>query len=252
MRETRRKEIAAYIARRRSVTMTELCRAFHVSMNTIRADVAFLTATGTVEKVYGGARSVAREEVPLFTQRTEVRPDAKQAIAAAAASLIRSGEALFLDAGTTTMHLLDALGEQTQVAVITGSLYVIEQAASRPNIDLIVLPGSLNRRTNSVADVSTLELLGRYHFDKAFLGAAGVTDEGKLIVSSYLEYEIKKLAVRQSAERILLCDSGKFGGTGLMHYGTLADMTRCITDGACPPELRELCARQGTELTVAR
>ena len=47
MRDNRRKEIAAYIARRQSVTMQELCETFHVSMNTIRADVAFLEEAGT-------------------------------------------------------------------------------------------------------------------------------------------------------------------------------------------------------------
>ena len=65
MRDNRRKEIAAYIARRQSVTMQELCETFHVSMNTIRADVAFLEEAGTVEKVYGGVRAIMQQEIPL-------------------------------------------------------------------------------------------------------------------------------------------------------------------------------------------
>ena len=63
MRDSRRKEIAAYITRRGSVTMPELCETFHVSMNTIRADVSFLEQTGTVEKVYGGVRAVQHHVV---------------------------------------------------------------------------------------------------------------------------------------------------------------------------------------------
>ena len=54
MRDYRRKEMAAYITRRGSVSMQELCDAFPVSMNTIRADVAFLEQTGTVVKVFRG------------------------------------------------------------------------------------------------------------------------------------------------------------------------------------------------------
>lgn len=251
MRSNRRKDVAAYIARHRSATIRELCEVFDVSVNTIRADIAFLISTGTVEKVYGGVRSVPQNEVALFTQRTDVRPAEKKLIAHAAAELIRNGDTLFVDAGTTTMNLLETLPPEKHVAVITGNLHLITQAGSRQNIDLIVLPGTLNRRTNSVADVGTIEFLSRYHFAKAILGTTGLSSDGKLNVTSYLEYEIKRLAVKQSDEKILLCDSRKFGNTGLMSYASLSDIDRLITDSACPDELRALCEESGTELIIA-
>lgn len=252
MRDNRRKEIAAYIARRQSVTMKEMCETFHVSMNTIRADVAFLEEAGTVEKVYGGVRAIMQQEIPLFTQRAQLHTDAKLSIARGAVELIEDGDTLFVDAGTTTMHLLDLLPPEKHLTVVTGNLYIISQAYKKPNIDVIVLPGSLNRRTNSVSDVSTLEFLGRYHFIKALMATTGLSADGKLNVSSYLDYEIKRLAVQQSEQRFLLCDSGKFDATGLMSYASLADMTCLITDSSCPPELRALCQRSGTELRIVK
>lgn len=251
MRSSRRKEIAAYIARNRSATIHELCEVFDVSVNTIRADLAFLTSTGTVEKVYGGVRSVPQMEVALFAQRTGLHPQAKRSIAMAAARMIRDGDTLFIDAGTTTMHLFDMIAPDVHVSVVTGNLYLISQAYTRQNIDLIVLPGSLNRRTNSVADVSTLEFLNRYHFSTALMGATGLSTDGKLNVSSYLEYEIKRTAVQQSDRRILLCDAGKYGSNGLMSYATLHDFEEAVTDASCPDELRRLCQDCGTHLTVA-
>ena len=74
MRDSRRKEIAAYITRRGSVTMPELCETFHVSMNTIRADVSFLEQTGTVEKVYGGVRAVGMGRVRSLVMMATVWP----------------------------------------------------------------------------------------------------------------------------------------------------------------------------------
>lgn len=251
MRDSRRKEIAAYIARRGSVTMPELCDAFHVSMNTIRADVSFLEETGTVEKVYGGVRSVLAQEIPLFAQRAKLHTDAKMAIARHAASLIEDGDTLFVDAGTTTMHLLDMLPQEIHATIVTGNLHIIDRASSKPNLELIVLPGALNRRTNSVADVSTLEFLARYHFVKALMAATGLSADGKLNVSSYLEFEIKRLAVSESDRRILLCDSAKFGASGLMSYASLADIDHLITDSRCPEELRVLCHGSGTLLETA-
>jgi len=65
MKDDRRKQIEALVARREAVTIEELREEFGVSMNTIRSDVAYLADTGAVEKVYGGVRAlVRREEVP--------------------------------------------------------------------------------------------------------------------------------------------------------------------------------------------
>lgn len=251
MRDNRRKEIAAYISHRQSVTMTELCEAFKVSMNTIRADVRFLEETGTVEKIYGGVRSIMQQEIPLFTQRTQLHTGDKLAIARAAAAHLVDGDTLFVDAGTTTMHLLSFVPQEMHLTVITGNLHLISQANLRPNVELMVLPGSVNRRTNSLSGVSTLEYLGRYHFCKALLATTGLSEDGGLNVSSYLEYEIKRLAIQQSEQRILLCDSGKYGASGLMNYATLREIHRLITDSACPGELRSLCQRSETVLEIA-
>ena len=251
MRENRRKEMADYIARRQTATMHELCRVFGASMNTVRADVAFLAETGAVEKVYGGVRSAMPPEIPLFDQRAQLRTDAKLLIARAAVSFIEDGDTLFIDAGTTCMHLLDLLGDEMHVTVITGNLHLIGQAYLKPNVELIVLPGSVNRRTNSVSDVSTLEFLRRYHFIKALMATTGLSADGQLNVSSYLDYEIKHRAIEQSEQRILLCDSAKFGAAGLLSYASLSDFSRLITDAACPNELRKLCEQSGTALTIA-
>ena len=99
--------------------------------------------------------------------------------------------------------------------------------------------------------MSTLEFLGRYHFGKALMAATGLSADGKLNVSSYLDHEIKHLAVQQSDHRILLCDSAKYGAAGLMSYASLKDMDRLITDTLCPPELRALCRSFGTLLEIA-
>lgn len=251
MRDNRRKEMAAYIAKRQSATMSELCDVFHVSINTVRADVASLTKSGVAEKIYGGVRSTMHQEVPLFTQRTKLRPDAKFSIARAAAATIKDGDTMFIDAGTTTMHMLSLIPPEKHITIITGNLHIISQAIAKPNAEVIVLPGTVNRRTNSVADISTLEFLERYHFSKAFMATTGLAIDGALNVTSYLEYEIKRHAMQQSDERILLCDSGKYGSNALMSYSTLESIQTLITDDGCPEALKELCQRLGVDLVIA-
>lgn len=250
MKDDRRKRIEALVSQRDTVTMEELRDAFGVSMNTVRSDVAYLVGTGAVEKIYGGVRAVQRQEVPLFTQRTQLRTEEKRRVARRAQELIEDGDTLYIDAGTTTMHLIDFLDPAKHVTIVTSNLYVVRQAYDKPHVELIVLPGAMNRRTNSVSDVGTLEFLGRYQFAKAFMGASGVSPEGRLNVSTYIEYELKKLAVARSRQAWLLLDSGKFGGGSLMSYGVLEDMTGLITAPPCPEEIRDCCRRKNVGLTI--
>ena len=190
MKEVRQKQMLSLIAQRGSITMEELQRIFGTSMNTVRSDVAKLAATGAVEKIYGGVRILSTQEVPLFTHRSDLHAEGKRRIAQYAQELIQDNDTLYVDPGTTTMHLMDYLSPAKHVTIITGNLSILTRAPAFPNVELIVLPGLLNRRTNSVSDVSTLEFLGRYHCAKAFLGASGVSPTGKLNVSTYIEYEL--------------------------------------------------------------
>lgn len=250
MKEVRQKQMLSLIAQRGSITMEELQRIFGTSMNTIRSDVAKLAASGAVEKIYGGVRILSTQEVPLFTHRSDLHADGKRRIAQYAQNLIQDNDTLYIDPGTTTMHLMDFLSPAKHVTIITGNLSILSRASAFPNVELIVLPGLLNRRTNSVADVSTLEFLARYRCAKAFLGASGVSPSGKLNVSTYIEYELKKLAMQQSLHTFLLADGSKFGKESLMAYGTIVDLEEIITDASCPDFARELCAREGVRLTV--
>ena len=248
MKEERRKQMGALLAQRKTMTMEELRDHFRVSMNTIRSDVAYLAETGALVKIYGGVRVANHKEVPLFAGRATVHTLDKRGIAAAAEALIEDQDIIFIDAGTTTMHLIDRLSPNKRVTVVTANLYVIQKAVEMENVTLIVLPGTFNRRTNSLADTGTLEFLSRYQFGKAFMGVSGVSEEGKLNVSTYLEYEIKRTVVKQSRSRFLLVDSSKFGSTGLMSYGTLSDMTSVITDENCPEYAKDICGVSGVAL----
>lgn len=251
MKEERRKRMGELVAKRQSVTMEELCACFSVSMNTVRSDVAYLVQTGAVEKIYGGVRAKDQKPVPLFASRAQLRTDRKRAIAARAEELIEDGDILFLDAGTTTMHLMERLAPGKKVTIVTASLQVIRKATELENIQLIVLPGAFNRRTNSLCDVGTLEYLTRYQFTKAFMGVSGVSEDGQLNVSTYLEFEIKRTALSRSQKKYLLTDSGKFGATGLMSYGELSDMTALITDRDCPQTVQSYCAEKQIPIIFA-
>ena len=250
MKDQRRKEMERLITERQNMTMEELCSIFGISINTARADIAYLVKTGAVTKVYGGVKCSHPKQVPLFSSRATQNASIKQQIAKKASELIAEGDIIYVDSGTTTMHILDYIPDDLHITIVTANVYIISNMLNRPNIKLIVLPGILNRRTNSLMDASTFTELAKYHHNKAFMGASGVTEEGKLSVSSYLEYEIKRTAVAQSKQSFLLVDASKFGESNLMSYGTLDQMSQIITDSRVPAFCRDYCFDHHILLTI--
>lgn len=250
MKEGRHKQIEQLVAARQSVTMQELCDTFCVSINTIRADVASLVRDGVVEKIYGGIRVKEQKEIPLYATRATARRAQKMLLAQAAAARIVDGDIIYIDAGTTAMHILEYLPSAISLTIVTPSLPVIRRATEMEHVNLVVLPGMYNRRTNALLDGSTAEYLARYQHTKAFMGVSSLAANGSLGVSSYLEYELKRTAVARSAQRFLLTDASKYGEAGLLSYGNIEQMDAILTTGDMPEEFLALCRERGTTLEL--
>ena len=118
------------------------------------------------------------------------------------------------------------------------------------NLQVICLPGILERKTNSFVSAETGKILARYNIKKAFFAATGVTEHGEVTNSSSLEYEIKGEAMINSLHKFLLMDSGKYGKSALLTYAHIEDMERVITDEKIGAGLQELCKRNNVALDV--
>ncbi len=149
MRISRIDQLEQYILEHRTASIDTLCEEFKISKNTLRRDLEILVARGTVEKVYGGViaceNATPIPNLVTFHERTGRNAQSKQKIAALAASFVRERDIIFIDSGTTTMSIVDHLAHLSTVTVITNSLQVINKSMNYPNINLIVLPGSLKR-----------------------------------------------------------------------------------------------------------
>ncbi|MDD3335135.1 MAG: DeoR/GlpR family DNA-binding transcription regulator [Eubacteriales bacterium] len=252
MKENRMIDMEKYINEKSSATMEELCAHFNVSMNTVRRDVAQLLKRGTVEKVYGGvcARRNDSALTPYEIRRID-NEEAKVAIGRRAAELVRDGDIIFIDSGTTTLRMIDYLRDRQELNVITNNLEAIIHALPYPNINIIALPGQLRRKTNSFTGDDAVRSLKRYNIRLAFMAATGASMNG-VTNSSPMEYEIKNVAMQSCERSILLVGSNKFGVTGLMSYAKLGDFDTVVTDQEPPEEYVQLLQRENTELLIAK
>lgn len=251
MKSIRIKQMEQYIMEHDLVSMDDLRNKFNISMNTVRLDVAQLVSKGAIRKVYGGVCSNQTGNLVPFEERQTKNIQGKIACGRAAVKLVEDGDIIYIDSGTTTMYLVDYLGECNAVTVITNSLNVINRAIAIPNINLICLPGTLERKTNSFASADTVRALEKYNINKAFMASSGITLNGMITNSSPLEYEIKKAAIAGSYHAFLMIDSSKYGKSGMLTYADLSEMKAVIVDENVNPALLSLIEKRNVEAIIA-
>lgn len=252
MKSYRIRQMEQYILEHDLVSMNELQDVFKISMNTVRLDVAQLVKEGSVRKVYGGVASNQKGSLVPFEERQSRNTQEKKLVGKAAAALVNDGDIIYIDSGTTTMYVIDFLDKHQNVTVITNSLDVIVRAQPITSINLIVLPGTLERKTNSFVSADTVRALEKYNIDKAFMAASGISQNGMITNSSPNEYEIKKAALKSGREVILLIDSSKYGKSAMLNYANITELDMIVVNRNVDSGLNELCKKNNVLVVAAQ
>ncbi len=110
LKEERHDKIVKEVLKRGPVSVTDLAASLHVSEITVRRDLDDLDRGGYLKRIRGGAQPLSpREPEPPILQRQLCQVKEKQAIGAAAAELVKEGDVIALEAGSTTIELARAL-----------------------------------------------------------------------------------------------------------------------------------------------
>ncbi len=252
MRSKRISDIEDYIYENKTVTLDQLCRVFDVSKNTIRRDLKEIIADGNFKKIYGGITVKDNKDLPPFSERNISNLEVKKRIAAKAAELVEDSDVIFIDSGTTTIHMIDHIKDRKNLTIITNNLEVMIRVIPYENIKLISLSGELDRNTLSFTGDTASAVLKSYNISKAFMASAGVSIDGGVTNSSTKEYDIKCTAVKRSNWVYLLTSADKFNVVAIMTYCTLDKLTGIITDDAPPQEIADYMDEHEIDLYIAK
>lgn len=252
MKSFRIKQMEQYIMEHDLVSMEELRGVFGISMNTVRLDVTELVNKGVIRKVYGGVCSNQKGNLVPFEERQSRNIQGKISVGREAAKLVNDGDIIYIDSGTTTMYVIDYLGDSSNVTVLTNNLNAINRAVALPGINVISLPGTLERKTNSFVSADTVRTLEKYNIKKAFMASSGISESGMVTNASPLEYEVKKAAIENSNEVYLLIDSSKFGKSAMLTYANITEMSKVIVDDHAGEDLLGLCEKKNVEVILAK
>ncbi|MBI5693236.1 MAG: DeoR/GlpR transcriptional regulator [Verrucomicrobia bacterium] len=249
----RQSQIRQRLAERPGVAVAALARAFGVSEMTIRRDLAALEAKAQVQRTHGGA--ILSERMILefdYRERREHNRAAKRAIAAAARKLVRPGQRLILDNGTTTLELAALLQDGTDLTVITPSLAVASELQHAVGVEVILLGGAMRRGSPDLTGPVTEHCLELFSADLAFQGADGIGDDGTIYNTDLRLARVDRLMRRLATRSCVLADHSKIGVTALARCGALTDVDVFITSAGAPAATLRRLARLGPEIIVAR
>ncbi len=251
--EERRTKIARILREHGRVRVKDLSRRFQTSEVTIRNDLNTLEQLGVARRAYGGALvpDVAIGGESPLVERASAHIAEKRRIAAAAAALIRDGETIVLDSGTTTQEIAKRIKGHRELRVITNGVNIAMELLGVRGVQVIILGGTLRTDSFSVVGHFAEAMLEGVSADKVFIGAAGCDLEFGLSTPTVEESRVTQAMVRVARERILVADSSKFGRRSLSRIVPLSEMHRIITDGGLAPGTQRKIRALGVALTIA-
>lgn len=226
----RQERMRAFIRERGVARVDEICRALRVSPATTRRDLEQLEAAGHVRRVHGGAVSnESRIDEPLFDDKTALQSREKRVIARAALAMIKPGETLYLDGGSTVLELARLLRDRTNLTVVTNSLRAASELSGQgPRV--ILIGGELRRLSQTLVGPLTRHLLADLRVDRAFMGTIGLTAAEGLTTTDTNEAFTKREAMQRANEVVLLADREKIGKVSFVNAGRLDEIDVLITD----------------------
>ncbi|WP_196598667.1 DeoR/GlpR family DNA-binding transcription regulator [Pectinatus frisingensis] len=231
MKIDRINQIKELLQEKNTISIEKLCATFDVSKNTIRRDIAELEKQDVIKKIYGGIMlKKSMGEPEPFASREVKYSNEKKIVARLAANFIKDDDVVFIDSGTTTMHIISALAHIRNLTIITTSLYVINAAVNYTHFNIICTGGNFYFPSRAFVGSSVLKCLDNYNISKIFLASAGVSLENGVTNTSPLECETKKHLMGGNAQKILLIDSSKIEKSSLMTYAELKDFDDVIID----------------------
>lgn len=214
-----------------SAIVKSLAKTLYVSEATVRRDLKEMQRMGLIERSHGGAiLPETADEVSIFVRMNKNAKE-KERAATAALKILPEFKTLFVDSSSTALALASRM-DLTFKTVVTNNIQTALDLAKKPNINLILLGGSVQYNTNSATGSFTVRQLGEFAFDLMITSSAGISEK-EALDRSIEQREIKRAAMLRSKKKILLADHTKFGFPSPYKIADLADYDFVVTDA--PP-----------------
>lgn len=209
------------------VSYQELEKIMSVSSSTIRRDIKKMQTKGLLIEIKGGISKITKNKQDIETEdRFKENIISKKEISLNALKVIKDGDFIYLDAGTTTFYLIEKL-KGKNITVVTNGLMHIDELIKN-NIKTILIGGEVKGTTKAIIGTEAMENLEKFRFDKCFIGTNGINIESGYTTPELNEAVMKKKVINLSDESYILADETKFNKNSNIKFSEI-DKCKIIT-----------------------
>jgi DeoR family transcriptional regulator, aga operon transcriptional repressor len=252
LNEERRRHILEILNREGRVMVGDLAKHFRTSQVTIRKDLDVLQAEGRIYRSHGGAlptRGTSALDDPTLREKEKLHRKEKLRIADAAAGMVREGQVVILDSGTTNTAIARALRKFENLTIITNAVNIAAEL-SGSSLEVILTGGTLRKNSFSLVGPIAEETLRRLNGDILFLGVDGFDVHHGLTTPNQFEAKVNRAMMDVAKRVVAVCDSSKFGRRSLAAISAPSGVHQLITDRGIPkPDLAAL-RKAGIQVTL--
>ena len=249
--DARRKKILEVLRRDGQVRVAQLSEALGATVVTIRSDLDALEQDGYLERTQGGAIQTMKNYYNLeFQRRKQEHMENKKAIAAAAASLVRDGDTLFINSGTTTYFTAVELKQRKNLNVVTNSISVAVELGGLPTFRVILLGGDISAQYSFTYGEDVKEQISRYRANWAILSVDGVNPGTGITTYHAEESVIDRVMVERAQTPVIVADSSKLGRESFSRISTLSSGTILVTDRNADAALIRQIQEEGVDVRL--
>lgn len=245
---SRQQTILQLVIDKGRMSVADLAKMTGVSEVTIRQDLNLLEKQSYLRRTHGFA-------VPLDSEDVETRMmnnfSLKRELAVFAASLVRPGETVFIENGSSNALLARELAKQPDITIITVSSYIAHLLKETPG-EVILLGGIYQKKSESMVGPLTRQYIQQVHFSKAFIGIDGWQPETGFTGRDMMRADIVNAVLEKGSEAIVLTDSSKFGATHPYPLGPMNRFNRLITDDNLSTEKQLQLEQTGLAVNIVQ
>ena len=228
----RQNAILEMIAEQGFVATDTLVRRFGVTPQTIRRDLNALSDSNRIARFHGGAGQSSLNQP--YSRRVQSGVAAKRQIAEATAALIADGSSLFLNIGTTTEAVAEALLSKTGLYVITNNINVARVLSQNESFTIMLSGGQVRNHDGGVIGSEAVDFIDKFRTDFGIIGISAIDTDGSLLDYDPREVKTAQAIMRNSGKVILVTEAQKFGRRATNRLGHLHDLDALVTDTPVP------------------
>lgn len=249
----RRALILRMLEQKKEVLVTEISRETGISEVTIRKDLTILQNRHLLLRTRGGAMRKPIEnpnEDTTIAKKRMFNFKEKERIGEEAVKMIKDGDYIMLDSGTTTLEIAKHLDKFQDLHILTNSINIATELTNYKRFEVLLLGGHVRLNSHSVVGPVALATLQNFRGFKLFLGVDSISLEHGISTPNLEEALLNQVMINQADKVIAVFDSSKFHRRSFAHIADISQIDCIITDSAIPTGMTSKLKSSGVEVRI--